>query len=154
MNLAMTFIGGVLATAGAATTHATTVAIKYMIAGILYSKATITGGATPVVDGNTGLAFDPIPADSIGCFVWGLDAAGAVSLYQGDILTVDGSTDIAEVFPQPPALPGGVAPFGYAVVQTNGAASDFVIGTSNWNATGVTVGVHDIGTIPARPLGA
>lgn len=154
MNQVMTFVGGVLATAGGVTTHATTVAIKYMIAGILYSKATITGGGTPTVDGNTGLAFKPIPADSIGCFVWGLDAGGAVSLYQGDILGVDGSTDIAEAFPQPPGLPAGVAPFGYTVVQSTGASSNFIVGASNWNATGITVGTHDIGVIPARPLGA
>ena len=150
----MSFTGGVLATAGAATTHATTVAMKFIIAGLLYSKAAITGGTTPVVDGNTGIAFLPIPADHIGCFIWGLNAAGAVSLYQGDILAVDGSTDIAETYPQPPGLPAGIAPFGYTVVQSDGTASDWTIGTSNWNATGITLGVHDIGSIPVRPLGA
>ncbi|NIB43812.1 hypothetical protein HBA55_29690 [Pseudomaricurvus alkylphenolicus] len=148
--LTRSYSSGLLTTIGAETLHDTTEVINYEIDGKMYRKTAITNGVTPTSDGN-GDAFTAIGADKIGVFVWALDASGAVAVFQGEIEDVDGDSDVAEIYPQFPALPAGYAPFGYTIIQTTGAASPFDFGTDNWNATGVTATTVNIGTIPSRP---
>lgn len=138
MGMTMATTSGLLTGTGAETVYDTTAVINFAIDGKGYQKAAVTDGATPTTDGNTGSAFTAVGADKICCFVWGLNASGTVSLYQGDIDDVDGDTDVAKTLPNWPSIPNSICPFAYTIVQTTGAASDFTIGTSNWNATGVT----------------
>lgn len=154
MSLTMSFSSGLLTGTGAETVYDTTAIIQFAIDGVIYNKAAVTDGATPTTDGNTGAAFTAVGADQIGVFVWGLNSSGTVSLYQGDIENVDGATDVALMLPQFPTLPKGICPFAYTVIQTTGAASDFTIGTSNWNATGVTATHKNLAVIPSRPVSA
>lgn len=154
MNENQSFTSGLLTGTGAETVYDTTATINFSIDGVMYQKAAVTDGATPTTDGNTSAAFTAVGADEIGVFVWGLNASGTVSLYQGDINDVDSETDLADVYPQFPTLPNGIAPFAYTIIQTTGAASAFTIGTSNWNATGVTATHKNINKIPSRPVTA
>lgn len=145
------FTSGLLTATGAETVYDTTAVINFSIDGKLYQKAATADGATPTTDGNTGDTFTAVAADQICVFVWGLNSSGTVSVYQGDIESVDGDTDVAKIFPQWPSLPNTVAPFAYTLIQTTGAASDFAFGTSNWNATGVTATTINLSEIPSRP---
>jgi hypothetical protein len=144
---------GLLTGTGAETVFDTTAAIAYEIDGKLYTKAAVTDGVTPVVDGNTGAAFTAVLPDKVCVFVWGYDAAGDVALFQGDIADVDGDTDAADWNPGWPSLPNTHAPFAYTIFQTDGtsAAGGLLIGTANWNATGLTATHTNISTIPGRP---
>jgi hypothetical protein len=156
--LPMTLNGGTFATntglltaTGAETVHDTTVTIDYCVDGQAYRKTAITDGATPTTDGNTSAAFDPVTPDKACIFVWGLNAAGTVSVYQGPLVDVDGDTDLLESAAQFPSLPNNVCPFAYQLVQTTGAAAGWIMGTSNWNATGVTVTTRNLLTLPQGP---
>ena len=148
-------ISGALTTADAAeTVYDTTVAITFLIDGVFKSKATVADGATPTTDGNTGSGFAAVLPDQVSVFVWGLNAGGTVSLYQGTVTDVDGGTDNAIDYPTFPTLPTGVAPFAYTIFQTDGtsAAAGLRPGTDNWNATGLTVTTVNCGALPARPV--
>ena len=146
---------GLLTTAGAETVYDTTVIISFEIDGKIYNKAAVTDGATPPLDGNTGEAHVAVKPDKICVFVWGMNASGTVSLYQGDINDVDGDTDIAEQNPAWPSIPADIAPFAYTIYQTTGASAAAGLtpgtGNDNCNATGLTATTVDISTIPGRP---
>ncbi|HBA35937.1 MAG TPA: hypothetical protein DCZ12_17565 [Gammaproteobacteria bacterium] len=150
----ITLVSGALTTAGAETVYDTTVAITALIDGKFNTVATITDGATPTTDGNTGSAFTPVLPDQISVFVWGVDASDTVTLYQGTVTDVDGDTDTPIDYPTFPVLPAGVAPFGYTIMQTDGtsAAAGLRPGTDNWNATGLTVTTVNCGALPSRPV--
>lgn len=147
---------GLLTGTGAETVYDTTVAITYAINGRAYVKATIADGVTPIVDGNTGVAFNPVYPDQACVLVWGLNAAGAVSLYQGEIVDVDGETDILKTACQFPNIPNTVCPFAYTLFQTAGTSSAGGIrpGTANWNATGLTATHRNLLAMPGRPVAA
>lgn len=145
---------GALTTADAAeTVYDTTVAIDYSVNGKAYQKATVADGATPTTDGNTGDAFVAVLPDRVCTLVWGLNAAGTVSLYQGPIQVVDGNTDVAKIYPQFPSIPDTITPFAYTIFQTDGtsSAAGLLPGTANWNATGLTVTTVNVLTLPNRP---
>ena len=146
------FSSGLLTATGAETVYDTTVAITYAIDGILYVKATVADGATPTLDANTGIAFLPIQADKACVFLWCLNSANTVSVAQGEIVTVDGDTDIRKWNPQFPLVPTGTVPFAFHIIQTTGASSAFTFGSSNWNATGITKLIRNLATMPARPV--
>lgn len=147
------FTSGALTATGAETVHDTTVTITYTVDGKLYAKTAITDGATPTTDGNTGAAFTAVLPDKVSVFVWGLNASATVSLYQGNVQDVDGTTDAALQYPQFPTIPDGVTPFAYMIYQTDGtsAAAGLRPGTDNWNATGLTVTIVNVSTLPLRP---
>lgn len=148
------FTSGALTATGAETVYDTTVTIVYTVNGVLKSKTAVTDGVTPTTDGFTGAAFNAVLPDKVCLFVWALNAAGTVSLYQGPIESVDGNTDVAKIYPQFPAgLPDTVTPFAYTVYQTAGtsAAAGLRPGTDNWNATGLTVTHVNVSTLPNRP---
>lgn len=144
---------GALTAAGAETVYDTTVAIVYSIDGKLYSKATVADGATPTTDQNTGAAFVALAPDKGCVFVWCLNAAGTVSVAQGPVTSIDGTTDefSAPDAPQFPFIADAYCPFAYQIVQTTGASSAFTFGTSNWNATGIQDIVVNVATLPVRP---
>lgn len=149
----MCFTSGALTGTGAETVYDTTVTITYTVDGKLKAKTAVTDGATPTTDGNTGAAFTAVKPDKVSVFVWGLNASGTVSLYQGSIEDVDGDTDVAKRYPQFPSIPDGITPFAYTIFQTTGAsaAGGLKPGTDNWNATGLTATHVNISTLPLRP---
>ena len=144
---------GLLTATGAETVYDTTVAIDYMINSKLLRKATVANGVTPVVDGVTGNAFNPVLPDQVCILVWTLDAAGAVALIQGPIEDVDGDTDLAKITPQFPQIPEDQCPIAYTVYQTTGASAAVGLrpGTDNWDATGLTLTNVNCGALPDRP---
>lgn len=144
---------GLLTATGAETVYDTTVTISFCVDGKAYTKTAVTDGATPTTDGNTSAAFTAVLPDKVCVFVWGLNASGTVSLYQGSIEDVDGDTDTAKIYPQFPAIPDTITPFAYTIYQTDGtsAAAGLRPGTDNWNASGLTVTHVNLMTMPDRP---
>lgn len=142
---------GLAGITGAATTHNVGTAFNYAINGKAYNKATVTGGATPTADAVTGAAFAAISANQGSVFVFGVDSAGTVKAAQGGIEAMDKAGTFLAA-PQFPTLPDTICPFGYVVVKGGATvAAPWTFGTSNWNATGITVAVQDVIGIPGRP---
>lgn len=136
---------------GANTTHATTAIINYAINGVLRAKAAITGGVTPTVDGNTGLAIT-LTASKGTVVVWALNAAGAVSVYKGSVEDLDAAGAFM-LAPQLPNVPDTVCPFAYQVIKAGATTSGtWTFGSSNWNATGLSHSAKDLAVLPGRPV--
>ena len=130
---------GLLTATGAESVYDTTIIIHFGIKGIGYRKATVSGGTTPVVD-QAAVALVDLAA-SEGCIlVWCLNAAGAVSLAQSDVVALDAGTD--EFDDDVPDFPDidldTYCPFAFSVLLNAAAGSTFDIGTDNWNQTGMT----------------
>lgn len=53
--------------------------------------------------------------------------------------------------PQFPGIPDTVTPFAYQILAAGLTAGDVTPGTTNWNATGFTNTVVNIGVLPSRP---
>jgi hypothetical protein len=144
------FTSGLLTATGAETVYDTTVTIVFAINGKLYTKTAITDGATPTTDGNTGAAFSTLAA-SRGCaLLWCLNSSGTVSLRQGPVERLDGANAFINA-PQFPSYPDSVTPFAYSILKNGSTGSTFTIGSSNWNATGMTATHVNIATVPSRP---
>ena len=63
-------------TAGTTTTYSTTAnPVLYCIRGKAYTKATVTNGATPTTDANSGLAFKAQAIGTGSVYVFGYDSA-------------------------------------------------------------------------------
>lgn len=146
----MATTSGLLTAAGAETVYDTTVAISFSIGGKAYSKAAVTDGATPTTDGNSA-ALDTLAA-SEGCVVvWALNASGTVGIFQSDVNSLD-SSDEFNVIPNFPDVDTETwCPFAYMVLENGSTGSTFTIGSSNWNATGMTVTIVNVHTLPLRP---
>lgn len=145
---------GLLTATGAETVHDTTVTIAFSIDGKAYTKTAITDGTTPTTDHNTAAAFDAVLPDQACVFVWALNASGTVKVMQGEVVDVDGTSDIREAALQFPNIPNDVCPFAYMIYQTDGtsAAAGLRPGTDNWNATGLTVTIQNVHILPSRPI--
>lgn len=152
-GLTAAFTSGALTAAGAETVYDTTVTITFCINGKLYTKTAVTGGTTPTTDQVTGDAFNALAADKGCVFVWCLNASGTVSVAQGPVTAIDGTTDefIAPDAPQFPFIADAYCPFAYQIVQTAGTSSAWTFSSSDWNATGVTDIIVDVATLPIRP---
>jgi len=159
-GLTMATISGLLTATGAVTTYDTTVAIPFMIEGKLESKATVANGATPTTDYGTGAAFPALvggasvantPGTGV-IVVWGLITGGTVKCMMGGVQKLDMQGKFV-IAPQFPAIPEGVCPFAYQVLKAGATASAtaIIFGTSNWNATGFTNVIVNVGVLPARP---
>jgi len=122
---------------GAATTY-TSVAVPFQIKGRAFTKALVSGGASPTVDGNTGLAMT-LTANQAAAFVWGVNAAGTVTVYKGPTQAWTDTSALSTACPLP-QLPITVAALA-AVVIKGGATTvgTWTFGSSNWNATGIVI---------------
>lgn len=144
-------VAGALTATGGETVYDTTVAIKYLINGLHYSKSAITDGAIPTTDVRDGAAFDTIAASKACVLGLFLDASGNVKATQSAQVDVDSSGSLARALEiEDPG--SGYALFGSIVIKAGSSASTFTIGTSNWNATGITLTVRDHVGWPARPF--
>lgn len=141
---------GLLTATGAATTYDTTVAIAFSINGKEYAKAAITSGVTPTTDGNSA-ALSTLAA-SRGCAIlWCLNAAGTVGIFQGEVITLDAANAPLTALVLPSVDLTTWCPFAYMTLKNGSTGSTFTIGSSNWNATGMTVLITNIGSMPNRP---
>lgn len=154
----LTYVHGAGATAGAAltglsgaaTTYSTS-AINFAISGIAYTKAAVAGGASPTTDGNTSAAIT-LTASKARSIVWAVNSAGTVSVYAGSIVDWNGTGDV-KALPFPP-IPTGVAPFAvHALMGGSTVSGTWTFGSSNWNATGITVGtVRNLAQLSSNPV--
>ena len=145
---------GLLTAAGAETVYDTTVIIPYAIDGKLFSKAAVVDGVTPVAN-PSGVTFTGLNVSQACIFVWALDAAGAVKVYQGPIFVLDVDENFLDA-PGRAQFPGGIdnahTPFAYQVVKAaDNLASEWNFGTDNWNATGLTSVISNVSVLPNRP---
>lgn len=142
---------GLLTATGAVTTHDTTVAISFNVDGKAASKAAITTGVTPTTDVVTGSAIT-LTANNGTVVVWCLEVGGTVRVIKGDTKALDETGNFI-VFPQFPNIDYDTyCPFAYMVLKGGSTLSGtWTFGTSNWNATGMTVTIVNVHELPARP---
>ena len=155
---------------GAETVYDTTGTMVLSLNGVLFSKAAVTDGATPTLDANTGSAFVALigggsVANTPGQatkFLWMVNSVGTVKVAQalrspgllaGFPLDMNGNYTAQGGKPNLPPVPEGYVPFAIMTVKAGAtaSASGWLLGTSNWNASGVTVSIEDIGSLPNRP---
>lgn len=135
---------------GAAVTFTATNAVAYSVRGKAYSKAAITATAVPTTDGNTGKAFVPQTANTRAVYVFALNAAGAVAVFQS---TVEAMTEQGATIRKPnfATIPNTHTAIGYLEVTAGSTAGTWTFGVSNWNATGITTAVTSVVSLPDRP---
>jgi|SRR6185369_109897 len=145
-------------TAGTTTTYSITAnPLLYAIRGKAFSKATVTNGATPTTDANSGLAFKAQAIGTGSVYVFGYDASGNVKVSQGSIENLD-PTGAFFAAPLLPDVVDTMCPFGYLLVRlapataTTPAVAPWTFGTNNLSGvTGVTYTFVDVMTLPDRP---
>lgn len=146
-----------LAASGAATTFTTTGATLYCIKGKAYTTSAASSAATPTSDATKGTTFAsaPLAANTGTVFVWCYDgssttAATAIKVVQGTVEALDTSGNFMKA-PDFSNIPDTLCPFAYSIVRAGSTASAWTFGTSNWNATGITVAHQDVMSLPGRP---
>lgn len=142
---------------GTTSTYTTTVASGHVINGKFgTSLGTQTNTATPTTDATTAAAFVAQGINTACCYVFGINAAGAIQVSQGPIVaTLPGVTTTAGAFqeaPRFPDLPDDFCPIGYVLVRAAPSASAWTFGSSNWTATGITAStIQNVAVLPDRP---
>lgn len=142
--------------AGTTSTYTTTATTVCSIGGkFATGLAAQTNTASPTTDATTGLAFVPLTANQATVLVWGVNAAGAIRLAQGQIVNTEvGIATTAGNFvtlPQFPSLPDDFCPIGYQLVRTSPTGSSFTPGTTAWAASGITCSViKNVAMLPGR----
>lgn len=154
-NIPLTLaLGKATLAAGTTSTLSSTGTLGYAIKGKAYSHAALSNTATPTTDANTGLAFNPVPANKGSVFVIGYNAANALKCVQGSIVDLDASGAFIQA-PQFPVLPDDFCPIGYELIKAGSTASSapgWVFGTSNQSSvTGITYTFVDVIGLPDRP---
>lgn len=141
---------GLTGISGAATTYSTgATTLQYSIAGKAYSKAQVSGGASPTTDANDGSAIT-LTAGKARAVVWGFDASGNVKAVAGPIVDWDGTA--FKQAPLFPAIPDSICPFAYTIHKAGSTTvGTWTFGSSNWNATGLSHAVVDVLEMPSRP---
>jgi hypothetical protein len=144
-----------LTASGAATTVGSTGTVHYCIKGKAYTTSAASSSATPTTDAVTGAAFVAVPANYGSVFVLCLDGssstfATALKVVQGSVVALDSAGNFV-VAPQFGTIPDTLCPVSYIVVKNGSTGSNWTFGTSNWNATGITLGIQDVMTLTGRP---
>lgn len=143
--------------AGTTSTYTTTAATKSAIKGVWGTDlAAQTNTATPTVDAATGLPFIALQPNQVTVLVFGVTAAGAIQMIQGDIqpskIGVTTTPGDIIVLPQFPVIPDTVCPHAYTVIRTAPSAAPWTPGTSSWTASGVVATTfRNVQTLPDRP---
>ena len=142
--------------AGTTSTYTTTATTVCSIGGkFATGLAAQTNTASPTTDATTGLAFVPLTANQCTVLVWGINAAGAIKLAQGQIVNTEVGIGTAAgnfvTLPQFPSLPDDFCPIGYQLVRTSPTGSAFTAGTTAWAASGITCSViKNVSMLPGR----
>ena len=142
---------GLTGISGAATTYSTGAAgFAFSVKGKAGTKAQVSGGTTPAVDGNTGDAIT-LTANKGVAVVWAVNASGTVFCFAGPVGDLD-TNGAFEFAPQFPVVPSEYTPFAYTLHKAGSTLSGtFTFGSSNWNTTGMTHTVVDVLGLPDRP---
>lgn len=141
------FNSGALAAGTNAGTVQNTAVINYINNGIFYSKAATNNMAPTPAGTGPGYAARAIPPGSVSILGFWLDAAGALSVTQGDVVASGGPTSVA---PLPPYLNNRTL-IGLAKVRTDGTTT-FTPGTTAFAATGVTTTFFNTAVLPGTPI--
>jgi hypothetical protein len=145
-----------LTASGAATTFSTANVLHFNILGDGFTKAAVSGGTTPTTDVN-GNAIT-LTAGFARAVVWAVNSSGTVVNFAGPIVPWDGGTaapnyGFGNLIPAIPSVGNSYAPFAVTVVKAGSTTSGtWTFGSSNWNATGITVAHHNIMFNPPRPF--
>jgi hypothetical protein len=150
MNITTTK-AGLTGISGAATTHSTgAAAVSFSIGGRAYTKAQISGGATPTTDAVSGDAISLVKNQGT-VVAWCLDSSGAVKLVRGSVEGLDDEGDFM-IAPQFPLLPLTLTAFAYTIHKAGSTTvGTWTVGVGNWNATGMTHTVVDVMQLPRTP---
>lgn len=145
--------------AGTTSTYTTTAITKCAINGKWATDLAVqTNTASPTTDAATGNAFTPIQINQGGVFVWGVNAAGAIKVVQGQVVnTQPGVAAVPGSFnevPYMPVLPDDFCPICYTVVRVGPTGAAWTFGASNWTATAVVATFQDVMGLPDRPQSA
>lgn len=117
----------------------------------VYSADSNTVSETTQGDGS---AFVAVGASQMSVFVFCIDAAGAVNMFQGAVEDLD-EGDAVMIPPQFPDIDESLyLAFGYAIVIADSTASAWTFGASSWTATGIADTFTDVTTMPLRPQAA
>ena len=159
--ITMALIDVQLTASGAATTVGSTGTVHYAIRGKAYTAAALSSTATPTTDWATGSAFTALAKNKGTVFLFGLDSGGTLRVIQGTVVDLDGivSSNKFLVAPQFGGLgPSGsgttdndFCPIAYITVANGTTGSNWTFGTSNWNATGITLAIQNVVGMPDRP---
>ena len=134
---------------GSVTTY-TSSAFTANIGGKAYTIAGVSGGATPTVDGNTGLA-NTLTANHGLVMVWAVNSSGTLKTFASLVQALDASGNFL-VYPDFTRVPDSYVPFAYSVHKGGSTLSGtFTFGSSNWNTSGMTHAVVPIAEFPSRP---
>lgn len=111
---------------------------------------------TPTTDANTGVAAVTITENEAAAIVFGVNALGTLVAVQGPVVdTYAGVTTTVGAFktaPQFPSIPDDFCPIAYTVVRVSPTGASFVLGTTEWAASGISCTTFkNICTLPSRP---
>jgi len=157
MNRDSTVLTGL---SGTATTVSTTSTPSYYLNGKITASTNQSSGATPTTDIVTGAAFKPLTGTTAalgtGCvFVFGWDSSAPTvfSVAQGKVVKTLDVVNGAAAY-EFPSIPKTFCPVAYVTIGYIGSTL-WLFGTSNWDATTVTIGtVINCAMLPRQPLTA
>lgn len=137
---------------GAATTYSSS-AFGYCIDGVAYANGANSGATTPTTNGGVAGTSITLTANKARAVVWAVNAAGTEFVFAGPIVDWTDTTAGSTACPLP-AIPAGYAAFAAHTIQGGSTLSGtWTFGSSNWNATGLTVGtVRNLAQVPSNPL--
>lgn len=155
--------------AGTTTTLTLSTAKDYYIAGKAYTQATTTNVQPSLLDLNTGVTLEGIPAGYGAALIIGTTSSASTTLrvIQGPLTELEANTaaytpGAFKVNPQFPSMPDDFCPFGWVTVRvatdyTSGAS--YIFGSSNTTATGAQnsaatahANIFTSGNVPDRPV--
>lgn len=146
--LTAAFISGAFANGSTASQFTNAAAITYAINGKFYSRAIIASQAL-VIEPGTGIVptapqvLQTLPAGKACAFAILLDAAGAFTVMQGDIV------DAGMLCPVP-AVPKDRAIVG--AIKVSNVTNPFIPGTTLFSASGVTTTYTNLAQHPGAPI--
>ena len=136
------------------------------IDGRFYNKAAVANGAMPINHGamplttlpgglgssNGGREFDPVKKNQRCIFVLGVDAAGDVAVFQGEVIDSVARSNEDDGYQYPPC-PKTHCPLGAIVVTADATmAGLWSMGVDNLSGVaGLTVDFHDLADMPSEP---
>lgn len=141
---------GLLALPNAVATYNIGADLQICAEGVMAVVAAGTGKTTPQTS-PTGEAFTPLTANQACVFLFQYDVNGAPAISQGDIVDVNASGGFdAGNKPLYGEVYDGYVPYGHCTIIAGATAGTFTFGVSNWNATGITTEVKNLGVLPSR----
>lgn len=135
---------------GAAATYTLANPVVAAIGGKVVS-ANLSAASATTTDAVTGVAFPALPINKASVFVVTINGSGAKGVVQGSVVDLDASGNFLSS-PTFPYLPDTLTALGYVIIKNGSTGSNWTFGSSNWNATGITVVTPvDVSVLPARP---